>query len=449
MNSNKKQPRQRPPQQPSDDGPSTVCASHVHVQRQPAFAACVGIDWADKQHALVLQAHDRPTPEPATLDQTPEALDAWATQLLTRFHGQPVAVALEQSRGALIYALMKYPHLTLYPVPPARLSNYRKAFVSSGAKDDPTDAALLLDYLLKHRQQLRPVQPDDPQIRRLRLLVEKRRAFVEQRTALSNQLTDLLKQYFPQALDWAGDKIYSRMACNFLIRWPDLVRLQRAKPQTLRSFYYAHNLRRSDLIEQRIKAITLAKPLIDDAPIIDVSRQAVQALAKLLRQLADVIAGFDKQIQKVFADHQDAALFAQLPGAGKALAPRLLCAWGADRQRFANAAEMQVFAGIAPVTRRSGKQHHVHRRWAASTFLRQTFHEFAQHSIGQSAWAKAYYMLQINRGKKHHAAVRALAFKWIRILCACWKTRTAYNEAHHQNQLRRRQSPLITHLPAT
>jgi hypothetical protein len=47
--------------------------------------------------------------------------------------------------------------------------------------------------------------------------------------------------------------------------------------------------------------------------------------------------------------------------------------------------------------------------------LRQTFHEFAGRSAVKSQWARAYYDLQI------HAAVRALAFKWIRILFRCWK----------------------------
>jgi transposase len=238
------------------------------------------------------------------------------------------------------------------------------------------------------------------------------------------------------------------MACDFLLKWPDLASVQNARPHTLRKFYYAHGVRRGDLIEQRIKAVRIAKPLIDDAAIIEVSRLSVQALARLLRDLADVIAKFDKQIEQVFAQHAEAYLFNALPGAGKALAPRLLCALGTDRERFADATEVQTFAGIAPVTRRSGKRCHVHRRWAAPKFLRQTFHEFAQHSIGQSAWAKAYYTLQLQRGKAHHAAVRALAFKWIRVLFACWRTRTVYDESRYLQQLHRRQAPLLKYMTA-
>jgi transposase len=237
------------------------------------------------------------------------------------------------------------------------------------------------------------------------------------------------------------------MACDFLLKWPDLASLQRAKPDTVRRFYHAHSVRRSDVIEQRLEAIADAKPLIEDAAILEACRMTVQSLATLLRKMVDVIAGFEKRIAEVFASHPDATLFDSLPGAGKALAPRLLCAFGADRDRFSHACEIQTYSGIAPVTKRSGKQCLVQRRWAAPKFLKQTFHEFALHSIGQCRWARAYYTMQKSRGKKHHAAVRALAFKWIRVLFECWKNHRHYDEAYYLEQLSRRHSPLLAHMP--
>jgi hypothetical protein len=107
---------------------------------------------------------------------------------------------------------------------------------------------------------------------------------------------------------------------------------------------------------------------------------------------------------------------------------------------------MQTFSGIAPVTKRSGKSRSVVRRWACPDFLRQTFHEFARCSVAHSAWAAAYYRMQRDRGKKHHAAIRALAFKWIRILYACWKGHSLYNEFTYVEQLRNKQSPLLAYV---
>jgi hypothetical protein len=51
---------------------------------------------------------------------------------------------LEQSRGPLIYALLKYDFLILYPINPKTLARFREAFTPSRAKDDPRDAEYLV-----------------------------------------------------------------------------------------------------------------------------------------------------------------------------------------------------------------------------------------------------------------------------------------------------------------
>lgn len=145
----------------------------------------------------------------------------------------------------------------------------------------------------------------------------------------------------------------------------------------------------------------------------------------------------------------DYALFRALPGAGPALAPRLLAAFGEQRERFAGADELQKYSGIAPVTERSGNKSWVHWRWQCPTFLRQTFVEWAAQTINKSFWAGAYYRQQRDQGSPHQAAVRALAFKWLRILYRCWQTRTPYDESTYLNALKRRGSPLLKAIGAT
>ena len=98
---------------------------------------------------------------------------------------------------------------------------------------------------------------------------------------------------------------------------------------------------------------------------------------------------------------------------------------------------MSVISGIAPVRKASGKSCLIQKRWACAKFLRQTFHEFAGCSLPFCAWAKAFYDEQRRRNKRHHTAVRALAFKWIRILFACWKNRTPYNDALYNQALQK------------
>jgi hypothetical protein len=104
------------------------------------FAAFVAIDWSDAKHDICLLDVATGKKEAGILKHTPEELEAWATALRTRFAGQPIAVCLEQSRGPLIYALLKYDFLVLYPINPATLAKYREAFSPSRAQDDPQDA---------------------------------------------------------------------------------------------------------------------------------------------------------------------------------------------------------------------------------------------------------------------------------------------------------------------
>ena len=158
---------------------------------------------------------------------------------------------------------------------------------------------------------------------------------------------------------------------------------------------------------------------------------------------------FDHQIAGLCPQLPDYDLFRRLPGAGPALAPRLLVAFGERRERFPNAAALQKYAGVAPVTERSGNKSWVHWRYGCSKFLRQTFVEWAAQTIPRSFWAKAYYDSCRARGTRHQAALRALAFKWIRILYRCWVTRTPYDESRYLMALRKRSAPLLKHAAQT
>jgi transposase len=168
----------------------------------------------------------------------------------------------------------------------------------------------------------------------------------------------------------------------------------------------------------------------------------VRALLALLAVLRTHIAGLDRRIAATAAVHPDLSIVQSLPGAGPVMEPRLLAALGSDRERFADAGELQVTTGIAPLRRGSGQSEQILFRWACPKFLRQTFHEWAGHSIAYSSWAKAYYDQQIAQHKGHHAAVRSLAFKWQRILFRCWKDHQPYSEQQYIAALRRRGSPL-------
>ena len=419
--------------------------SEANSPAQPRFAALVGIDWADKKHAWSLQSAGSDRREQGEIEHSPEAVESWVSMLSARFDGQPIAVAVEQSRGALVFMLAKYAHLHIYPIHPRAAAQFRAALYPSGAKNDPVDAALLLDLLVHHRAHLRPLRPDTGQTRLVQHLVEARRKLVNEKTRQMLRLTDKLKLYFPQVLDWFG-KVDSPLVGALLQRWPTLEELQKARPTTLRSFCTQHNCRRQTVIDERLKKIPQAVPAIRDAAVIQSAVVMTQILVEVIATLRKGIATLEEQIEQATRAHPDFPIFDSFPGAGPALAPRLLSAFGSLRERYASAADMQKFSGIAPVVQRSGKTEWVHFRFACPRFLRQTFHEWAGHSIAFCDWARVYYDQQIHSGKDHHAAVRALAFKWTRIAFRCWQDRVPYDDARYVASLRRHGSPLAAAL---
>src|SRR6266571_5700484 len=409
------------------------------------FAAFIGIDWADAKHDGCLQAAGTAKRECFQLEHTPEAIDAWVTTLRTRFNGQPVAVCLELDKGPLVSALRKYDFLILFPLNPLTLARYREAFTPSRAKDDPTDAELQLELLLTHRDKLHPLQPQSATMRALAQLVEHRRRIVGDKVRMTNRLTSTLKNYFPHVLHWFQDKD-TPIFCDFLSRWPTLKAVQLARRSTLESFFRDHHVRSADVITTRIEAIKSAVALTTDEGVITPHALLVQALVAQLRVTLQAIADFDKAIAQRAQDHPDFPVFDALPGAGAVCAPRLLVAFGEPRERFTSAEELQKYAGMAPVTERSGKKSWVHWRLQCPKFLRQTFIEWAAESTRHSFWAQVYYQQQREKGKAHQAAVRALAFKWIRILYRCWQKRTPYDESVYLHALKRRNVPLLHNL---
>jgi transposase len=394
---------------------------------EPVFAALVAIDWADQKHVWSMRTAAG-LMERGTLEHTPEAVELWAVELNRRFGGAPVALALEQRRGALVVLLSKYAgQLHLYPVHPATLAQYRKAWHPSGAKSDPLDADLLLEILTAHRHRLRPIAPESSTMRLLSGLTENRRKLVDDRTALTNRLEQALKICYPQIPVWF-DNLATELVGDLLAKWPTLEKLQKAQPGSVSRFLRTHHWHDDEKIEGLITKIRAAVPATRDEAVLGTMQPMITAALQQIAILRQIVKDMEKQIVELAQSQPDWTIFNSLPGAGPALAPRLMAAMGSCRERFASAAELQSFIGIAPVQEASGNSVWIHFRLACPRFLRQTFHEWAAFTIPRSPWAREFYDAAIAKGKKHHVAVRALAFKWMRILFRCWKDRTPYRE---------------------
>lgn len=410
----------------------------------PQNHVSIGIDWADEEHAFHLFADQKQ--DHGAFKQDPQAIEHTIQAWRKKFPNAKFLIAIEQSKGALINALIGYDDLTIYPINPAALANYREAFAHGGGKNDPNDAKLLGQFLQHYHAQLRALRRDEPITRELAALSEDRRRFVDQRTRCCNELKALLKRYYPAVFQLKAAKTYAQFIVKFLKKYPTLGKAQKAGANKLREFFYGVGTKRK--AEERVQAILEAVPLTEDEVTLRIESRRVIALCELIHTLNTTVSRYDDQLEQLVRQHTDYAIVASLPNASTNTQSRMIAALGDDRSRYPNAHSVQCASGIAPITKQSGKQKVVCARWATTKFMKQTFHEYAGLSIKKSLWARAYYDMQIENGKSPQMAKRALAFKWIRIIRRCWEDRVPYDEERYIKRLIETGSPIAKLLAA-
>ena len=407
------------------------------------YELVIGLDRSDQKADLCLIDTRTGERRAEVIATTPEVLWEWLLALRQQHPQARVGLCLEQPAVHLIPFLEAYDWITLHPINPITLQKYREAFVTSRAKDDTKDADFLADLLLTHHARLPVWSPEDSATRAVQQLVFHRRAVVDERTGLSNRLIALLKQYFPQALVLCGEDLWRPLATRFLLKWSSLQAVQKARPASLKQFYYVNGSRSARLLAQRLALVRQAVPVTDQTAVIESFVLRVQLVCRQLQLVQRSVTEFDRQIAAAYAVHPDREIFASLPGAGAVLGTRLLASIGSRRERFGAAADLQRYTGIAPVTKKSGGSCYIHRRYLCPKFHKQSFHEFAKESILWSRWAAAYYLQQRTKGCPHQTAVRALAYKWQRVIFRCWQSRTEYREEIYEAALRKHGSPLV------
>lgn len=405
----------------------------------------VGIDWADLKHVCAVRYPGAQDSIIESVLQKSEAIHEWVMKLRSKAQGGNIAIALEQSKGGLIFALMKYDFIVLYPINPATVAKYRATWKTSGAKDDPTDAVLILELLEEHHKKLSPWYPESKDIRLLQRLADHRTKLVQELKRVGNKITSTVKEYYPVILE-LFPRIYRDITADFLLAFPTIEAAQFATDEELTTFFRTHSAGGEKRIAKRIALIREASALIDDEAIIESNALFVKALALQIKALNQAIAQYEVQIEAVYETLPDKQLFDSLPSAGEVSAPRLLAALGANRKKFNSSHELACYSGIAPVVEQSGKQLWVHWRYRCNKVVRQAFIEWAFLSVRTSFWAKAFYSQQRSKGKTHCVAIRALAFKWLRIIFKMWKDKVPYSEAKYLEALRKAGSPLLKNI---
>lgn len=409
------------------------------------YPTIIGIDWAEREHAVFVMDTDSQDGEVHTLDNDPSTIIEWFTSLRKQHKDQNALVIMENNDTNLKHTLAFMEWVDLVEVTESKLVNFRNTFSTSGAKDDASDACSLVEMYLHHPDEFDINDPDCQRTRTLDHHARKRRKLVDKRADMVNTMRSELNKYFPQALELTGTRLDTPMACEFLTRWGTIAQLQDEEPENIRAFYESYSLR-EEVIQQRLKLIEEAVPVTEDPAVIDPLKKVVQGLAGSVKELTESIRSFDQTLKEEARQHEDYYIWNSFPRAGKQMIPRLIAAFGDDRSNWEEAREVQVFSGIAPVTRNSGEDRWVHWRWGAPTFLMQTFYEYANLSVQESVWASAFVEMKKEQGDGHPTAVRKLAYKWIRIMYRCWQDQTRYNEVKYIRALLRSDSPVVEYI---
>ncbi|MFT4084774.1 MAG: IS110 family transposase [Nocardioides sp.] len=390
-----------------------------------------GIDWATKTHAICVVDDQGAITVRFEIPNTGKTF----TGLVKRLTKLGIeGVAIERCDGPLVEALLDAGH-QVFVITPRQVKGLRSRYSGSGAKSDAGDAYLLADVLRTDGHRLTPLAQDSDATQVLRSLSRTRKQLVEARVGLVNQLRAELERCFPGAIGLFYD-LDSDVSLAFLRRYPTQHSAS-SGPRKLTQARLAAFLRRIAYCGRT--SVTELYARVADAPPAGLSAEeaeghavCVAALLKAVETVRDQARELEAEIVERLDAHADAHIFTSLPRAGHGVrAAALLAEIGDVRARFPDEESLAALAGVAPVTRASGKYHAVGFRWAADKKLRNALVDFADDSRHASPWAAHVYNEAIARGKRHPHATRILARAWVRVIWRCWQTNTAYNPQPH------------------
>ena len=388
-----------------------------------------GIDWASAEHAVcVLDAAGKITAQ-FTIAHSAEGIASLVRRLARYGDPADLPVAIERPSGRLVDLLLQAGH-PVVPVSPNAIKTWREGEVLSGAKSDAGDAAVIAEYLRLRSHRLQPAAPYSDETRALRTAVRTRDDLVQMRVAATNQLAALLEAHWPGAKAVFAD-VESPVSLEFLTRYPTPAAARHLGEKRMAAFLIKHGYSGRRPAAQLLDRLRQAPPGSTGEALTEALRDAVLALAAVLRALNGAVKDLDRSAAAHLGEHPDGPIFTSLPRSGQINAAQMLAEWGDCRQAYAGPDSVAALAGVSPVTRQSGKHRSVSFRWACSKRFRRAITTFADNSRHASPWAAQVYADARAAGKDHPHAIRILARAWIRVIWPCWINGVPYDPARH------------------
>jgi transposase len=400
----------------------------------------VGIDWGSERHQVCVLDLRRQVLLEAVFAHSGSALEELVEKVLRLADGdiRRIAVAIEVPRGPIVETLLEK-GIAVFSINPKQLDRFRDRHSVSGAKDDRRDALVLADSLRTDKAAFRPASLGDPLIVQLRELTREQDELKAERIAIGSRLRDHLHRYFPQILE-LGSVYEARWLWELLEMAPTPEEARRLSLGKLRSLLKRYRIR--SLTAEQVKAGLGAPALHVAAGVAEATSRRVALLVPRLRLVHEQKAQIEREIEVVLAkltaptegkaEHRDALLLQSLPGLGTLVCATMLAeAWEPLQNR--DYRSLRTLCGIAPVTKRSGKQLAVEMRYGCSRRLRTAVHYWSDNAVKHDAHWKARYAALRASGHSHGRTLRGIGDRLLATLIAMLKTRTPYDPGRRRN----------------
>jgi transposase len=398
----------------------------------------VGIDWATQNHRVcLLDAEGRRVGEREFVHGG-AGLTELRDWLLEKTKAAPgrIAVAIEMPHGPVVEMLLEH-GFTVFAINPKQLDRFRDRFTVAGAKDDSRDALVLGDALRTDRKAFRQLATDDPTVIELREWSRLMDELLQERTRLANRLRQQLWRYYPQAAELTDDVADDW----FLALWqkvPTPAAAAKVSEKAIARILKEHRIRRLDattVLQTLRKAALFVAPGTREAACVHIRslvarmhlvNQQIKEAGAALDGLCDSLAAQDEENSSGQSHEQcDVAILRSWPGIGRIVLATLLTE-AAQPLQARDYHALRALAGVAPVTRQSGKQRFVIRRLACNKRLQTAVHHWSRVAIQRDAAARRRYDALRQRGHGHARALRGVADRLLSALCATLTHRTLY-----------------------
>lgn len=347
-------------------------------------------------------------------------------ELFTRLQEQgQVLVIVDQPNtiGALPIAVARSMGIQVAYLP--GLAMRRAADLYPGnAKTDAKDAFIIADAARTMPHTLRRVDAGEETLAELKVLVGFDEDLAAEATRLSNRIRGLLTQIHPALERVVGPRLTTKQGLAVIEQLGGpLGMAATSKSKLLTVITKAYPRGAQDFAG----AITAA--LAEQTVVVAGTTAAEQVLPKLaasLRQVLDQRAGLAAEVEKVVDAHPLAEVLTSMPGVGVRTAARILLDVG-DASQFPTAGHLAAYAGLAPVTRRSGTS--IRGEFPARSgnkHLKRALFLSAFAALRSDPVSRTYYQRKRDQGKKHNAALICLSRRRCDVLFAMIRNREPY-----------------------